>query len=361
MTKDFEPAKAVLRRFLSEIDALKKIRQQISAPILTVFGTEMPSLEGIPFAPAPDSHYEKDDAYIWIHGATRYFPLMLREPLNFSVPEFYSQPAQNLYKKWQDVDPNISIDILPTSGIPKPARDETLINYIGRLRTEIESGENRKRWWRSFASFVNFIRKDTRLIEIQGTLNSFFPEKMAIHGGVIVRKVPLTLYPVDILVASEIVQGLVSMTLEARSDVQEAAAQALGLTLICLAAGERRLQTRVDVLHQTLIGGIRKEDKPDDPFAARRFLPVRTYFGKVDMPISNTVHDYLVALPRGDSPHLFTLSIQTLRKHFNRAVSKIKRAEGLGKITFLTLMSQSHQAIGQRFKGYSTHLHRPYE
>jgi hypothetical protein len=63
---ELEPAKFVLRSFLSEINQVKLIRNNISAPILTAFNItdQIPDLSDIDFVPAPDSLWIKEDAYI---------------------------------------------------------------------------------------------------------------------------------------------------------------------------------------------------------------------------------------------------------------------------------------------------------
>ncbi|MDE3055571.1 MAG: hypothetical protein KGI80_02595 [Verrucomicrobiota bacterium] len=78
---DLEPAKAVLRQFLADIEAVKKIRRNMSIPqMATAFSVidKMPIFDSTEFTPDSDAYWAKDDAYTWIYGATRYHPLMHR-------------------------------------------------------------------------------------------------------------------------------------------------------------------------------------------------------------------------------------------------------------------------------------------
>jgi hypothetical protein len=76
-----EKVKDVLRDFLKDIEETQSIRKNMSAPQMALAFTvadRMPIFDASTFTPAPDSAWEKDDAYTWLYGATRYHPLMRR-------------------------------------------------------------------------------------------------------------------------------------------------------------------------------------------------------------------------------------------------------------------------------------------
>ena len=178
---------------------------------------------------------------------------------------------------------------------------------------------------------------------------------MTIYFDTIIRKVPITLYPIDVWAAADILKILARFVLEGRPNSQESAAQALGLAWICLANGNARFMTRLELLHELHPSSV-KQLNQDDPFKPNHWLNIRTLFGKIDAPISKTLHDYLLALPKPNPHYLFSQLLRTLRRTLDRAIAASDQAKGLGKITFLTLMHQCHEGRGHRFKGYGDQL-----
>ena len=166
------------------------------------------------------------------------------------------------------------------------------------------------------------------------------------------RKVLPNVYPIDIFATAEILQNLAHLVFEGPSNAQESAAQALGLAWVCLASGIARFMTRLEILHQLPPNGL-KELQQSDPFKPNYWLTIRTLFGKQDAPISKTLFDYLQALPHTHPHYLFGMPLGSLRRTLDRAINTSQRAQTLGKITFLTFMSEPHEAIGHRFKAYA--------
>jgi hypothetical protein len=69
------------------------------------------------------------------------------------------------------------------------------------------------------------------------------------------------------------------------------------------------------------------------------------------MPISLTLNRYLNALKNNGSSNrhgLFQSEPRSLRRVLDRVVQTLPSAANAGKITFLTLLSFPHAAIGQR-------------
>lgn len=71
MKSNLEPTKKVLRNFLEELENIKALRKNISAPqSVLAFTVEdrQPVFDTSKFVAAPDSYWEKDDAYAWLYG-----------------------------------------------------------------------------------------------------------------------------------------------------------------------------------------------------------------------------------------------------------------------------------------------------
>lgn len=304
--------------------------------------------------------HEKSDAYAWVYGAKHYYPLMqpvvvdpLMQPVvvGRAVPALYLRPALPLFNKWLGLF--LDVQNKESYRIPDPMKEETVLQYLERLQSIlVEGNERRKIWWSSLRSFVDFLRnKDIKNMESLGELESIFPEEMMLYFDCILRKVPVTLYPVDIWVVAEILQNLAKIVLEGRSNSQGSAAQALGFAWVCLASGHARCMTRLECLRDVVVKNI-KEGTQDDPFFPNHWVSLRTCFGQVEAPISDMVYKYLLSLPRTNSRYIFEMPLRSLRRSLDRAIAASNSAKGLGKITFFTFMHRSHEVRGYRFKGY---------
>ena len=168
----------------------------------------------------------------------------------------------------------------------------------------------------------------------------------------ILRRIEDAVYPIDILVASEIVMNLAKTMLEGRSNSQHSAAEALGFAWLCHAVGSSRLTTREGIIFSTETHALKSPDPemPKNFFKPAYSVEVASLFGLIDAPISKTLYEFLLALPRdlGDG-RIFIKPWETLLRTFrNKGVKLSRRARNLGQITFLTFMSQPHEAIGHR-------------
>lgn len=131
MKWDLEPAKMVLKAFLTERNSARTMRQGISAPSpATAFRVEdrSPIFDSSEVASAPDSFWEKDDAYELLLAE----PWFWRPIANYSYkaphsppPEYYNQLATPPYKQWQDEEKDVLSRGLEV--IPLPKEDETLL------------------------------------------------------------------------------------------------------------------------------------------------------------------------------------------------------------------------------------------
>lgn len=178
---------------------------------------------------------------------------------------------------------------------------------------------------------------------------------MTIYYDNIIRKVPITVYPIDIWTVAEILQNLAHLLFEGRPNAQESAAQALGLAWVCLASGLSRFMTQLKILHELPRNNL-QELGQGTPSKPNQSLTIRTFFGKKNAVISKTLYSYLLALPRTNPHYIFGRPLRTLRLILDQAVKASKGAQKLGKITFLTLMQHPHEHEGHRFKGYEDRL-----
>ncbi|MBS0649799.1 MAG: hypothetical protein JSR93_01430, partial [Verrucomicrobia bacterium] len=347
MKYDLEPARKVLKAFLAERDESKAIRQGISAPSPALaFGIEgqTPIFEASEFTMAPDSFWEKDDAYGWLCAD----PYFWRRIVNYSykmprlpIPEYYSQSAAPVYQQWREEEKEVFHRKCVM--IPEPEKEETLIAYLQRLESAVSDGnEHRDVWIESLRSFLQFLRDDTELDQ-KGPLEVLFPSKegskgMEIRQGythklkgktvkqverrVILRRIEDTVYPIDILAAAEIVENLVDSALNGRTDSQRSTIEALAFAWLCLAVGFRRMATREELVFSVTVDQLYyfAQTDCDEYFKPTHFIKVASLFGLVDVPISKTLYELLFALPRDeDTQRVFSMDWSTILRTFRRA------------------------------------------
>lgn len=385
MKNDLEPAKKVLRDFIDETEKVKALRNNISAPqpalAFTVKDKE-PVFDQSKFIPAPDSYWEKDDAYIWLHADVRNYHSFMNRPKPAVIPEYYHQLAWPIYQQWRQEEKEVFYR--KCAQIPPPDETISLLAYLQKLEMIVsEENEHRDVWIESLLCFLQFLREDTELDQ-KGPLEILFPSHEGCKGmefrkdysfereeGNIVqvecrrilRRVEKTVISIDILVASEIIKNLAKVVLHGRPNSKRSAAEALGFAWLCLAVGSYRLVTREGLVFATEIDKLRlyDENNSQEPFTPTRFIGISSLFGIIDVPVSKTLYEFLLALPRQeDSNRIFNMPWQTLCRTFqNKGVKPSKRAQDLGKISFLTFMSNPHEVIGHRSshaKPDSSHL-----
>lgn len=168
----------------------------------------------------------------------------------------------------------------------------------------------------------------------------------------ILRRIEDTVYPIDILAASEILINLSKTVLEGRPNSQHSAAAALGFAWLCHAVGCYRLVTRENLVFSTELSNFRSPNLNETRqwLQPTHFIGIPSLYGIVDVPVSKTIYEFLLALPRNlGSNRVFTMDWKTVLRTFrNKGVKLSERAQNLGQITFLTFMSQPHEAIGHR-------------
>jgi hypothetical protein len=376
MKCDLEPAKKAIRTFLREFDGHKSMRQGISAPSLALaFNVEdqSPIFDSSQFTPAPDSFWEKEDAYGLLCADPRFWGRIVNyryTAQSFPIPEYYSYPAAPIYQQWKAEGKEVVHR--KCAQIPEPAKDVTLIQYLQQLERKFSDGnEHRDVWVESLHCFCQFLRDDMELDQ-KGPLEMLFPSKEGCKGmeirkdythkvvkgeikkierRVIVRRIEDTVYPIDILAAAEIVQNLIYISLNGRPNSQHSAIEALAFAWLCLAVGFRRMATREGLVFFVTVDQLycSSQTDVDEYFKPTYFIKVASLFGSVDVPISRTLYDLLLALPRAqNNRQIFSMDWTTILRTFRKAVKQSKRTQNLGPITFLTFMSYPHEAIGHR-------------
>ena len=369
MKPDLGPAKSVLLSFQAEIEAALKMQSGISAPIFaTSFSVQdcTPDFNTEEFVPQSAASVEKENAYIWLYAEPWHYGALMQRPKLPQIPEYYQQSAPAIYDLWRSSEKEV---FFRGSIIPRP-EEATLIEYLHQLASMItESAEDRAVWLKSLRCFLQFIREDTHPDQ-QGALEVIFPYEMKFQDdqsfrktqdGIekvkckhILRLVDEEIFPIDIFSASEILQNLTNTVLHGRANSQHIAAEALGYAWLCHAVGISRLMTltKEKIILGALLTSLKHIDREEGEkyFQPENYIAIETYFGPVDVPISQTLREFLIALPRNkDCPLIFTKPLSTLlRTLYSKGISPSERAANQGKITFRTFTSQPLESIANR-------------
>ncbi len=156
MKIDLEPAKKVLRTFLTEIENTKNFRKSIFPPQPALsfrVKDKMPEFDTTEFNSESDSSWE-EDAYIWIYADARNYRALMHRPPPHQIPEYYFQPARLLYQQCQQEGKEVLHR--KCERIPLPAGEVSLIDYLKELASKIlDDNEHRDVWIESLRSFSN--------------------------------------------------------------------------------------------------------------------------------------------------------------------------------------------------------------
>jgi hypothetical protein len=373
-TKSTDPSKAVLRSFQAEIEAAMKIQSGFSAPIFaTSFLVQdcTPNFNTDEFIPQSKDSMEKEKAYMLLYADAWNFRAYMHRPKPQGTPDYYRQLALPVYQQWRQEEKEVFHR--KCIQIPEPASGESLAEYLQQLAFAASEGnEHRDVWVESLCCFLQFLREDMALDQ-KGFLEILFPSHESCKGlefrkgysielkdkkpkkverRYILRRIEKTVYPIDILAASDILMNLILTVLEGRPNAQRSAAEALGFAWLCHAVGCYRLVTREDLIFNTEITSLKPpdENQPKEWFHPTHFIGITSLYGTINVPISKILYEFLLALPRDQkSNRIFNMDLDTVRRTFrNKGVKQSAKAQHLGQITFLTFMSQPHEAIGHR-------------
>jgi hypothetical protein len=363
MKPDLEPAKRIIRGFSEEWTVAEENSKKFSTENLIIGETEEPEKPKNP-EPILRSNQHVDLAYTWLYLSQHYHGLLPRQKV-IQVPEFYQQAAALFYQKWFDQEKDVILR--GCVYIPHP-ENLSLMNYLQKTRdTLVETVEKRHVWIDSLRSFTSFLRKNIPLV-LQGPLEGIFPAEMAIqyhHAErytkkdgfykeeqcYILRRVDDEIPSIDIWAFSDVLQILAKRFLEGRQNSQESAAQALGFACLCHAVASARITTRTAFIHSSSISALKcvGHNKPECLFYPQCHISIQSLSGLVDVPISRTLCNFLLALPRQpEDSRIFTMSEDTLLRTLRAGVKKSKLANKHIPITFRTFISLSHEAFRHR-------------
>jgi hypothetical protein len=356
MHRDLEPIKEILSTFLNEIQEIKRIHQSISAPqMATAFSVSdrQPIFDSTQFIPESDAFLEEETAYMLLYADARNFRAYMHRPKLSETPQYYQQPALPVYLQWRQQEKEVFHR--RCEQIPEPNSGISLAGYLQQLAlTASEENEHRDVWIESLRCFLQFLREDTELDQ-KGGLEILFPSHenckgMELRKGYrieckgkkikkvgrqyILRRIEETVFPIDILAASEILMNLTQTVLKGRPNVQRSAAEALGFAWLCHAVGCYRVVTREDLVFNTKIGSIKlpEKDQPKEWFQPTHFIGITSLFGTIDLPISKTLCQFLLALPRDQgSDRIFSMNLDSLLRTFrDKGVKQSPRTLHLG-------------------------------
>lgn len=359
-----EPARNILSVFLQELEAIEQARSSITS--LQSIKNKKLVFNASSFVINSSSYYKKENAYRWLYAEALHFRALTHRIKLPSPPEYYQQLALPIYQDWIFSEK----EVIYRGCIIPPPKNESLLEYLEGLSDCITTGnEKRAVWIKSLHSFLQFIRGDIELDEY-GPIEIMFPWEMAIKDdysfektekGIvkvprryILRLVDDEISPIDIFAASDVVKNLADTVLNGRSNSQHTAAEALGFAWLSYAIGSAQIMTltRETIVRKTLITALKTVNLSEDEkyFCPECYIAIQTLYGPIEIPISRTLHDFLLALPRREkNPSIFSKPLSSLlRMLYNKGVGPSVRVNRLGKITFRTFTSRPHEVIGRR-------------
>ena len=330
MNSQLDPLKDTLHNFLSQMKRKEEIWKSLGPSIASTPGFGDENIDPWP----------RKEACCWIFADLYdHFPKFDRTPPTVQAAKEF---AESYYDEWLELQ--LDIQDYTKRIIPRPNSKETLEAYLERISSEMKIKKGRRSSKiRSLRSFTAYLREELPLVE-RGLIEEIFPEEMRVdrNAGKISRISPVTAYPIDIYLVAQILQGLAREFLEGRPNAQLVAAEALGIAWICLTSARRRLPTQFNLISLIPISCL---------IHSQSSLAIPTLYGRSIMPISSTINQYVNGLKNiGPSNRLglFQSEPRSLRRVLDKVVEALPSAANAGKITFLTLLSFPHPAIGQR-------------
>lgn len=100
----------------------------------------------------------------------------------------------------------------------------------------------------------------------------------------VVRDIPPTAYPIDILKVSAILEALLDIAMNGRSNSQWNAIYSLALAWICLTSSKLAFPTHLSLLHKI---------QRDSVQETNHLLEIPTMFGEISVPISPILATFL--------------------------------------------------------------------
>ncbi len=309
------------------------------------------------FEQVSEKEWRKKEARFWLHGGTdlhetvEYYPEGTKTAHSlasihyFEWVEYIEEGGKDGENKYLDFRPDDLIE---------PEKDETLLEYIQKLASLVETkGWGSKKEKRALRAFLDYLKVYYKQEDI-AFIEHIFPEKTDLHHGRIIRLIWLQSYPISQEVAAGIVRELAYKCAYGRTNAKLKAAEALGLSWLCLIAARIRLPRTLEMVHgrsseDLLLNG----DYPE--------LLIPSLFGKQKIRISLRVARFLQALIQVPSARprktILQKRLRDLRDPLNDAIAKVNLPDKLGEITFLTFLSSPHH-FGEQIR-YSKSLTKP--
>jgi len=294
-------------------------------------------------------------AYSYLYFDTDFADLMACDQEGYRVSEEVewakNQKALPFYDEWIQLE--LDIHDRPRYIITAPNETETLQEYLVGLSEKIYAQKGcTSNFGNSVRSLVWYLHET--LEEGQaGFLEGVFPKKMDISDeGIIMRKIRPQVPPVDIFVAATIVEEFMKVVLHGRSDSQFAAAEVLAFLFICLTSGRVRFPTTQQLLHSFDMSNSENAIKSLEN-SSKVLLSVPTLCGIIEVPVSQMLLEYLLALTKMNSDALSDRSIKrslkAMRVVFNGVISHVPGLWRYGEISLMTFMTFPHFHSNCRF------------
>lgn len=345
------------------------------------------------FEPVSEESCQEKITHMWFHGETETFKCYELERWLYGDPpatKIAQSPALSLYKAWRkwlkiagipkfttccdydkktrsyrEVKSEEPSDMYYVADerfdIEKPSKDETLLNYIVRLARSVEEdGQGHRLEFRALKSFVDFIRKNHTTKQV-AFLEQIFPQRMKLHGGRIIRLLPLEAYPIPEKTAAEILIELAHRVRSGRQDARHTAMESLALCWLCLTASRIRLpktlETIRDIKATAVLSGAEFSLSTTPTYGGSKLwrplvdsdfsvLLVPTWFGEQPLKISNRLAAFLKAVSGIPSKTPRETILQKPRRSLDRMFDKALKAVApnpeYGNITYLSLLQQPH-------------------
>jgi hypothetical protein len=302
---------------------------------------------------------EKAAAYCWIFADKTYSPLMGRAPdQSFCISSITQRKALPLFAEWGALERNVfkyqlksmALAGLPENSeeyiIPLPEKDQTLFDYLMEISQKIAKNKGCKdSFWQSLRNFLSYIR-ETLPDDALEFIEAIFPKSMKTGAECSVRIIPDTQHPIDIVVTAQILKNLSQQVFSAPENIQKISAQALAFSWICLYSAHSRLMPEEKLLHLICQKDLKAPSfkilQPQSAFLYPTLI-LPSFFGDVEIPISEMLEKFLRLLPYSDSERFFSSPLTSLRRSFNRAVKEIPNVSELERITFAGMTNFSYR------------------
>lgn len=280
---------------------------------------------------------KKRDSYQWIRATDNFIVYEFIEH-HTSIPAILKEDAHVTYDQWvvQQSDLKYRSTI-----ISNPECSISTLHFLQKLSQDLVSKDHHPKWTESLDSFVQFLRMQCPSSQI-GHINELFPETKGVRDGVIFRLERAKAFPIDILAISKILKALTLNALKSSSRMRRSAHETLALAYLCVSYSWSRVPIREQQVLQ-----VRYAENNTIPPSSCMF---NTLFGDIPIQLPGMLHECLRSLYDPQTKRFFVTTLRNLQKHFKATIEPLNLEDSLGEITIRTLLSQSHEALGHRYR-----------